>query len=68
MDPYTGEILKDDPTIYFFYVAAHLHSQLLLHKPGFWVVAVCTIIFLIELITGPMVAQALDRQNPGTEF
>jgi len=52
MDPYTGKILKEDPTIHFFYVTAHLHSQLLLHEPGFWVVAVCTIIFLIELITG----------------
>ena len=52
MDPYTGEVLKNDPTIHFFYVTAHLHSQLLLHEPGFWIVAVATIIFLIELITG----------------
>src|SRR5690606_22484114 len=42
----------NDPTIHFFYVTAHLHSQLLLHEPGFWIVAVATIIFLIELITG----------------
>lgn len=52
MDPYTGEVLKNDPTIHFFYVTAHLHSQLLMHEPGFWIVAVATIIFLIELITG----------------
>lgn len=52
MDPYTGKVVKDDGTIYFFYITAHLHASLLWHGVGDWIVAICTIIFLIELITG----------------
>jgi uncharacterized iron-regulated membrane protein len=52
MDPYTGQILKDDGTIHFFYITAHLHNSLLLGKPGEWIVDVSTIIFMIGLITG----------------
>ncbi len=52
MDPYTGQVLKDDGTIYFFYVTAHLHASLLWRGVGNWIVAIATIIFLIELITG----------------
>jgi len=52
VDPYTGKVLKDDGTIYFFYITAHLHNSLLLGKTGAWIVDVATIIFLIELITG----------------
>ncbi len=52
MDPYTGEILKDDATIFFFYIVAHLHHSFLLHEPGMWIVDIATIIFLIALITG----------------
>ncbi len=52
MDPYTGKVLKEDRTIYFFYITAHLHASLLWHGPGSWIVSICTIIFLIELITG----------------
>lgn len=52
MDPYTGKVLKDDGTIHFFYVMAHLHSSLLWHGVGDWIVAIATIIFLLELITG----------------
>lgn len=52
VDPYSGEILKDDGTIYFFYITAHLHNSLLLGKPGQWVIDIATIIFIIELITG----------------
>lgn len=51
-DPYTGKILKDDGTIYFFYITAHLHNSLLLNTPGRWIVDIATVIFLIELITG----------------
>ncbi|WP_160710761.1 PepSY-associated TM helix domain-containing protein [Chitinophaga solisilvae] len=51
-DPYTGEILKDDGFANFFYITAHLHSSLLLHDPGIWIVDIATVIFLIELITG----------------
>jgi len=52
MDPYTANIVKEDRTIYFFYITAHLHASLLWHGTGDWIVAICTIIFLIELITG----------------
>lgn len=52
VDPYTGEILKDDSTIYFFYITAHLHNSLLLHKTGSWIVDIAVIIFLIELLIG----------------
>ncbi|RQP18322.1 MAG: PepSY domain-containing protein [Parapedobacter sp.] len=52
VDPYTGQVLKDDGTIYFFYITAHLHNSLLLHKPGQWIIDIATLIFLIELITG----------------
>ncbi|PWG79924.1 PepSY-associated TM helix domain-containing protein [Pararcticibacter amylolyticus] len=52
MDPYTGRILKDDGTIYFFYITAHLHNSLLWHGTGEWIIDIATIIFLVELITG----------------
>ncbi|MFT4030840.1 MAG: PepSY-associated TM helix domain-containing protein [Siphonobacter sp.] len=52
MDPYTGKILKEDRTIHFFFITAHLHSMLLWHGVGDWIVDIGTIIFLIELITG----------------
>ena len=52
IDPYTGKILKDDVTIYFFYITAHLHNSLLIHGIGEWIIDISTIIFLIALITG----------------
>ncbi len=52
MDPYTGKILKEDRTIYFFFITAHLHNSLLLGKPGQWIVDMATLIFVISLITG----------------
>ena len=52
MDPYTGKILKDDGTIYFFYITAHLHNSLLLGKTGQWIIDIATIILILELITG----------------
>ncbi|TYQ00057.1 putative iron-regulated membrane protein [Tenacibaculum adriaticum] len=52
MDPYTGNILKTDHTIYFFYITAHLHAQLLAGSFGGWLVIISTIIFLIGCITG----------------
>ncbi len=52
MDPYTGQVVKDDGTIYFFYITAHLHNSLLWHGPGNWIIDIATLIFLIELITG----------------
>lgn len=52
MDPYTGRVLKDDGTIHFFYITAHIHNSLLWHGTGEWIIDIATIIFLIELITG----------------
>jgi uncharacterized iron-regulated membrane protein len=52
IDQYTGEILKDDPTIYFFYILAHLHHSFLWHGVGEWIVDIVTLVFLIALLTG----------------
>jgi len=52
LDPYTGEILKDDSTIYFFYILAHLHHSLMLHDAGAWIIDIVSILFLIALISG----------------
>lgn len=52
MDPYTGKVLKDDRTVHFFYITAHLHASLLLHHTGEWIIDIATLIFLMELITG----------------
>jgi uncharacterized iron-regulated membrane protein len=52
VDPYTGEILKDDPTIYFFYIVAHLHNSLLLHDVGKWIIDIAVIVFILELVSG----------------
>lgn len=52
VDPYSGEILKDDGTIYFFYITAHLHNSLLWHGTGEWIIDITTILFLLASITG----------------
>lgn len=52
IDQYTGQILKDDRTIYFFYIVAHLHHSLLWHGVGDWIIDIGSIIFLIALLTG----------------
>ncbi len=52
MDPYTGEILKKDGTIHFFFVTAHLHASLLLGEIGKWIVDISTLIFVLGLLTG----------------
>lgn len=52
MNPYTGKILKEDHSIYFFYITAHLHAQLLAGSVGSWTIIISTIIFLIGCITG----------------
>ncbi|PUB34412.1 putative iron-regulated membrane protein [Elizabethkingia sp. YR214] len=51
-DPYTGEILKKDDTLQFFFVMAHFHASFLAGKTGGWIVAVSTIVFVISTITG----------------
>lgn len=52
MNPYTGQILKKDKTIGFFYTMAHLHSSLLMGEIGEWIVAIATIIFVLSTLTG----------------
>lgn len=52
VDPYSGKILKDDGTINFFYVTAHLHSSFMWHGPGEYIVDISIIVFIILLITG----------------
>lgn len=52
LNPYTAEVLKVDYTGHFFYVMAHLHSNLLNRTFGAWVVLVSTVIFFISCITG----------------
>ncbi|WP_089688711.1 PepSY-associated TM helix domain-containing protein [Catalinimonas alkaloidigena] len=52
MDPYTGEILKRDNSIYFFFVTAHLHASFLAGEIGHWIVAISTIVFVISCLTG----------------
>ncbi|MFT3701267.1 MAG: PepSY-associated TM helix domain-containing protein [Agriterribacter sp.] len=52
MNPYTGEVIKVDKTIYFFFITAHLHAELLAGEAGHWTVIISTIIFTISCITG----------------
>ncbi|MDM1377911.1 PepSY-associated TM helix domain-containing protein [Myroides marinus] len=52
INPYTGEILKQDKTIGFFYIMAHVHSNLLMGKTGGWIVAISTIVFVLSTLTG----------------
>ncbi|MBV7440798.1 PepSY domain-containing protein [Weeksellaceae bacterium TAE3-ERU29] len=52
MNPYNGEILKTSNSYQFFYIVAHLHSELLMHKTSKTIVGIATIIFLIQLISG----------------
>lgn len=52
VNPYSGEVLKVDNTVFFFFVTAHLHAELLAGKVGGWTVAIATIIFVISCITG----------------
>lgn len=51
-NPYTGEILKKDETLQFFFVMAHFHASFLAGKMGGWIVALATIVFVISTITG----------------
>ncbi len=52
VDPYTGAVLKDDTTINFFYITAHLHNELMLHETGQWIIDIAVLIFLVLIITG----------------
>lgn len=52
INQYTGEILKADKAIYFFYIVAHLHSSFMWHGVGTWIIDITTLMFLIASITG----------------
>ena len=52
LNPYSGNLIKVDYNAHFFYVMAHLHSDLLAGKIGGWVVLISTIIFFISCLTG----------------
>ena len=52
MNPYTGEILKYNKTIHFFFIMAHLHAHMKLGSIGGWIVILSTIIFVISTLTG----------------
>jgi len=70
VDPYTGDVLKDDSTINFFYITAHLHNSLLLHKVGSWIIDVAVIIFLILIATGMVLwwPKSLDKKHLKRSF
>lgn len=50
--PVTGVVTGESRAHHFFYLLAHLHSELLLGKVGNWVVKVATIVFVLLLVTG----------------
>lgn len=52
VNPYNAEILGCSKAHNFFYIVAHLHSELLLGAVGAWIVKIATILFLVILITG----------------
>ncbi|WP_010254942.1 PepSY-associated TM helix domain-containing protein [Myroides injenensis] len=52
INPYNGEVLKIDNTIFFFFVTAHLHASFLAGEIGHWIVAISTLIFVIGCISG----------------
>src|SRR5690606_13377887 len=52
VNPYTGEVLKVDKSIHFFFVTAHLHASLLAEDIGHWIVTIATMIFVMSTSTG----------------
>ena len=54
INPYTGEVIKDENTKYeFFQIVLRLHRNLLLNKEiGHYVVGISVLIFVVLLITG----------------
>jgi len=70
IDPYTGSILKDDSTIYFFYITAHLHNSFMLHKTGEWIVDSCVVLFVISMLSGLLLwwPGIWDKKNRKASF
>ena len=52
INPYSAEVLKIDYSGHFFYVMAHLHSNLMNRQFGGWVVLIATLIFFVSCVTG----------------
>jgi uncharacterized iron-regulated membrane protein len=53
LNPYTGAIVGEDASsANWAFVVAHFHSQLLLGEFGLWIIRICSLIFLVELIFG----------------
>lgn len=65
LDPYTGKVLGSTKSYEFFYVVAHIHSQLLLSNFGKSVVGIASIIFFIQLIGG-LILWWPKKWNPTT--
>jgi uncharacterized iron-regulated membrane protein len=70
INPYTGEIVGQSRTIQFFYMTAHLHSMLLWHGPGSWIIKICTILFGLGLVSGLVLwwPKNLDRNKLRNAF
>ncbi len=52
VNPYNAQIMGQSRVVQFFYIIAHLHSMLLWHGPGGWIIKIATILFLITLVSG----------------
>lgn len=52
LNPYTGEVIKISRSYQFFFTLAHLHAELLMGEWGKWIVAITTLIFFFELLSG----------------
>lgn len=55
LNPYTGKEIKTSRSYHLFFTLAHLHSELVMGEWGEWgkwIVAITTVIFFFELLTG----------------
>lgn len=52
INPYTGEAIKTSRSYHLFFALAHLHSELMMGEWGKWIVAITTVIFFFELLSG----------------
>ncbi len=52
VDPYTGKIIGHSKAAQFFFIVAHLHSMLLWHGPGGWIIKIATLLFIFTLLSG----------------
>ncbi len=52
VNPYDGKIIGHSRIAMLFFLVAHLHSMLLWHGPGGWIIKIATLLFIFTLITG----------------